>query len=43
MNTITLQTDDGFQLPALHVPGTTADARPLVLIQEIFGINDAMR
>lgn len=43
MNTITLQTDDGFQLPALHVPSTAATSRPLVLIQEIFGINAAMK
>ena len=43
MNTITLQTDDGYALPALHVPSRKATARPLVLIQEIVGINAAMR
>lgn len=40
---ITLTTDDGFQLPALHMPSETATSRPLVLIQEIFGINSAMK
>ncbi|RMX18547.1 dienelactone hydrolase family protein [Vandammella animalimorsus] len=43
MNFITLQTDDGFSLPALHVPSAQGAGIPMVLIQEIFGINDAMR
>lgn len=43
MNFITLQTDDGFALPAFHVPSAQGAGIPMVLIQEIFGINDAMR
>lgn len=43
MNTIELLTDDGLHLPALHVPCPTGPGRPLILIQEIFGINGAMR
>ncbi|HNZ90449.1 MAG TPA: dienelactone hydrolase family protein [Acidovorax sp.] len=43
MPTITLNTPDGFSLPALHVPSATGTGQPLVLIQEIFGINAAMR
>ncbi|PAT34415.1 dienelactone hydrolase family protein [Comamonadaceae bacterium OH2310_COT-174] len=43
MNFITLQTDDGFSLPALHMPSAQGQGTPMVLIQEIFGINDAMR
>ena len=43
MNYIQLQTDDGFQLPALHVPSADGKGIPLVLIQEIFGINPAMK
>lgn len=43
MQTITLTTDDGFALPALHVASPRPSARPLVLIQEIFGLNAAMR
>lgn len=43
MKTITIRTDDGFELPALHVPGASPAERPLVLIQEIFGINAAMK
>ena len=43
MNFITLQTSDGFSMPALHVPSTKGAGRPLVLIQEIFGINPAMK
>jgi len=40
---ITLTTDDGFALPALHVPSATGKGQPLVLIQEIFGVNAAMK
>jgi len=43
VNVITLATDDGFALPALHVPSVAGDGQPLVLIQEIFGINAAMK
>lgn len=43
MNFITLKTSDGFALPALYEPSTKGAGRPLVLIQEIFGINSAMR
>lgn len=43
MSIITLTTPDGFALPALHVPSALPEGRPLVLIQEIFGINAAMR
>lgn len=43
MNFITLQTDDGFKMPALHVPSASGTGLPLVLIQEIFGINAAMK
>ena len=43
MSTITLHTPDGFAMPALHIPSTTGKGHPLVLIQEIFGINAAMR
>jgi len=43
MNLITLTTDDGFALPALHVPASNGNGQPLVLIQEIFGINPAMQ
>ena len=43
MNILTLKTDDGFALPALHVPSATGTGQPLVLIQEIFGINSAMK
>jgi len=43
MSLITLTTDDGFDLPALHVPSATGNGQALVLIQEIFGINAAMR
>ena len=43
MNFITLKTSDGFAMPALYVPSTKGAGRPLVLIQEIFGINPAMQ
>jgi len=43
MNFITLTSDDGFALPALHVPASNGNGQPLVLIQEIFGINPAMQ
>lgn len=43
MPTLLLATPDGFALPALHVPSRTGTGRPLVLVQEIFGINAAMR
>jgi carboxymethylenebutenolidase len=43
MPIISFTTPDGFTLPALHVPSALPQSRPLVLIQEIFGINAAMR
>ncbi|MGE8321206.1 MAG: dienelactone hydrolase family protein [Comamonas sp.] len=43
MNFIKLHADDGFEIPALHVPSATGSGRPLVLIQEIFGINASMK
>jgi carboxymethylenebutenolidase len=43
MNLIQITADDGFELPALHVPSATGSGRPLVLSQEIFGINAAMQ
>lgn len=43
MPNITIDTPDGFALPALHLPSTQGAGRPLVLIQEIFGVNAAMR
>lgn len=42
MRLIQIPAGDGFSLPALHVPTASGTGRPLVLIQEIFGINDAM-
>ncbi len=42
MPIVTLTTPDGFALPALHVASPQPGARPLVLIQEIFGLNAAM-
>ena len=43
MTTITITCADGFELPALYVPSTQPNATPLVLIQEIFGINASLR
>lgn len=43
MTMITLATSDQFPLAALHVPSRRGPGRALVLIQEIFGINAAMR
>ena len=43
MNFITLKTSDGFAMPALYVPSTKGAGRPLVLIQEIFGITEHIR
>jgi len=43
MERISLMTDDGFDLPVLYVPATNGQGQPLVLIQEIFGINTAMQ
>lgn len=43
MQNLTLTTDDGFPLPVLHVRSTKPGARPLVLIQEIFGLNASLR
>ena len=43
MNFITLKTSDGFAMPALYVPSTKGAGRPLVLIQEIFGVTDHIR
>lgn len=43
MTNITITTQDGFALPALYVPSTQGTGTPLVLIQEIFGINDSLR
>lgn len=40
---VLIGTPDGFQLPAFFVPCPKGQGRPLVLIQEIFGINAAMR
>ncbi|MBO9676658.1 MAG: dienelactone hydrolase family protein [Acidovorax sp.] len=40
---VLIDTPDGFRLPALFVPCAQEQGRPLVLIQEIFGINSAMR
>ncbi|KDC62231.1 dienelactone hydrolase family protein [Bordetella bronchiseptica] len=43
MTMITLKTRDGQTFEAYHAPAPTAGAPGLVLIQEIFGINLAMR
>lgn len=43
MPTIAINAPYGFSMPALHVPSATGTGQPLILIQEIFGINEAMR
>lgn len=43
MSTIQIKSRDGRSLPAFHVEGLARNAPAIVLIQEIFGVNPAMR